>query len=127
MGSASSSSGRITIKLIQLAVHQVLAITVLWILEVFIVFLIHVRIRCWECRIDVLWSGLVLGSFTLFDMVEICLLERAILIQGSTHKVGRVGEIHCLIPWVYGYVVLARLAFGLWTYHHRQFRTSGTG
>lgn len=46
-------------------------ITVFWIFQVFVVLFVHFRIRCWECGINVLWSCLVLGSFALFEVVQV--------------------------------------------------------
>ena len=95
---ASSSQSTLQIKLLHLSMHQILLFTLLWILKVLVIFFVHLWVRGRKRRIDVLWSGLMLGSLKLFLTVEKSLLKRAILIKRAAHKVGRVRQTLLFCP-----------------------------
>jgi hypothetical protein len=89
---------------VHIAMHDTLRLTLFGILDVFVVLFVHVRVGCWEGRVDILWHWSVLGSFTLLHPRDVGLLEWSVLIESTAYEISRVGQIrsagslniHCL-------------------------------
>lgn len=89
---------------VHIAVHDGLRLALLGILDVFVVLFIHVRVGCWESRVDILWHWSVLGCFALLHPRNVGLLEWSVLVESTANKICRVGQIwsarslnvHCL-------------------------------
>ncbi len=56
------------------------------------------RFRRWETRVDVLRDELQLPLFPGSDVGDVCLLQRAILVQSATDEVGAVRQFRCAWP-----------------------------
>jgi len=78
------------VNLLQRTKHDDFGLALLWILDIFIVLLVHLRIGCRESRVNILWHQLVLGSLTFLDASDVSLLNRPILVEGSANKIGRI-------------------------------------
>jgi hypothetical protein len=98
---ALPSCSRIAIKFVDLTMHQVLMITILSIFQIFVVLFIHVWVGGRKGGIDVLRSSFMLGSFALFDVVEIGLLEWAVFVQSTTYKIRGVGQVNGILSWIH--------------------------
>jgi len=80
-------------KLVQIAMHHIIGLTAHYLVNIIVVFLIHLRIGRWEGRVDVLRCEFVLGSIFHVPLVDVRLFQRAILIESATDKVGRVRKV----------------------------------
>ena len=89
---------------VHITMHDTLRLTLLGILNVFVVLFIHVRVGGWEGRVDILRHWSMLGGFTLLHPRNVRLLEWSVLVQSTANKIGRVGQVwsarslnvHCL-------------------------------
>jgi hypothetical protein len=79
------------------AVHEERMITLLDIFVfIIVVFLVHIRIRGREGRVNVLRLCLVLGSLPSLETHNVCLLEGTIFVKRAADKVSAVREIWSL-------------------------------
>lgn len=89
---------------IHITMHDSIRLALLRVLNVLIVFFVHVGVRCREGWVDILGHWSVLGSFTLLHPRNVSLLEWSVLVKSTANKIGRVGQIgsarslnvHCL-------------------------------
>ena len=74
--------------------HEVLVFALFRILQVFVIFFVHIRIRCWEGRVNVLRPDLVFSSLFSLQVVEVSLLDGSVFVQSATYEVGGVWQVN---------------------------------
>jgi hypothetical protein len=95
----SSTHISLAVDVVKLAMHKHVLVALLNVLVNFLIFLVHLWIRFWEGRIDILRLGLVLCGPTALKAGHISILQWTVLIEGTTDEVGAVGKLRASVAY----------------------------